>query len=116
MTIEEVRKEDIGDVMTVDEFMDCVHSHGFIPDDGCGVFVFKEDTKIPSPWVDEKRSVWGVLEPVTEPCEPGEGDRLGFDTDDGGKVIIIKADFRTVDRVLPEGLKDKIECVVWFNK
>lgn len=117
MTINEVKKEeDIGDVMTVDEFMECVHSHGFIPDDGCGVFVFKEDTKIPNPWDARDRSVWEVLEPVTKPCEPGTGDWLGFDNDENGNVIIIKADYRTVDRVLPESIKDKIECVVWYNK
>lgn len=67
MTIDEVRKlEDIGDVMTVQEFMDCVHSHGFIPDDGSGVFVFKEDKEIPSAWSNPDRSVWSVLIPITE--------------------------------------------------
>jgi len=46
MTIEEVKKkEDIGDVMTVEEFMDCVHSSCFLSSDGSGVFVFKEDKK-----------------------------------------------------------------------
>lgn len=117
MTIEEVRlAEKIGEVMTVQEFMDCVHSHGFIPDDGGGVFVFKDDKKIPNPWDDKDRSVWEVLEPITKPCEPGTGDWLGFDQDAEGNVVIVKADYRTVDRKLPGGLEDKIECVCWYNR
>lgn len=116
MTIDEVRQaEKIGEVMTVEDFMDCVHSHGFIPDDGCGVFVFKTDTEIPSPWSDVDRSVWSVLEPITKPCKPGTGDWLGFNMVDG-KMVINRADYRTVDRKLPDGLKDKIECVCWYNK
>lgn len=112
MTIEEVKKaEDIGDVMTVEEFMDCVHSSCFLPSDGSGVFVFKEDTEIPDCWDNDTRSVWSVLEPVRVECEKGKGDIIGFN--DSG---LIRDDHKTVDYKIPKELEGKIECVCWYNK
>lgn len=47
MTIEQVKKASkIGDVFTVEDFMSEVGC-GFLPCDGSGVFVFKEDTELP---------------------------------------------------------------------
>lgn len=115
MTIEQVKKvEDIGDVFTVEDFMDEVGC-GFLPCDGSGVFVFKEDTEIPNCWDRADRSVWSVLKEIREPCKRGEGAIIGWKRVKG-KIRPKRINYKVVGYELPNELKDKIECVCWYNK
>lgn len=114
MTIEQVKKaEKIGDVFTVDEFMGEVGC-GFLPCDGSGVFVFKEDTEIPSCWDRTDRSVWSVLKVVRKFCRRSEGEIIGWKTVRGG-IKPKRAHYKVVGYKLSKKLKDQIECVCWYN-
>lgn len=115
MTIEQVKENSklCDDVFTVKEFMSEVGC-GFLPYDGSGVFVFKEDTELPSCW-DRDRHIWSVLKEVRKPCKRDEGEIIGWKTVKGC-IKPKKSNYKIIGYELPDGLEDKIECVCWYNK